>query len=139
MLLEGKHLDRRDKGMIKVRHKGNFRKIENFFERTKYLKILERLNKVGEEGVRALSAATPKRTGKTAASWSYEVTEENGRYRINWFNSNVNKGVNIALIIQTGHGTGTGAWVEGIDYINPAVKELFVNLADDVWREVIKL
>lgn len=139
MLLGVRNMGREVKGMIKVKHKGNFNHIEKFFNRSKELKIMEKLDAVGREGVEALSAATPKDSGKTASSWSYEITKEGGRYKVNWDNSNLNKGVNIALILQLGHGTGGGGYVEGTDYINPAIKTLFENLAEDVWREVINL
>lgn len=125
--------------MIKVRHKGSFNNIEKFFNRYKDAKFTEILNHVGEQGVEALSLATPKDTGKTASSWYYELEEENGKYKVVWKNSNVHRGINIALIIQTGHGTRNGGYVEGVDYINPALRSVFENMAEEVWREVVKL
>lgn len=125
--------------MIKVRHKGSFNHIERFFNKYKDIRVIEILRRVGEEGVNALSFATPKDTGKTAASWYYELEEENGKYKVVWKNSNVNRGINIALILQTGHGTRNGGYVEGVDYINPALRSIFENMAEEVWREVVKL
>lgn len=94
------------------------------------------LDKYGRLGVEYLSSNTPKRSGKTAASWDYDIEERNGDYTIVWTNSNTNQQVNIALILQYGHGTGTGGYVRGIDYINPAMKPIFDNIADDAWKEV---
>lgn len=96
------------------------------------------LNKYGQKGVDLLRQATPKRTGKTAASWSYEISETKGRYEIVWLNSNINKGVNIALIIQYGHGTRQGAYVKGVDYINPVLQDVFEEMAEDLWKEVVR-
>mgnify|MGYP000277965666 CR=1 FL=1 len=97
------------------------------------------LDKYGRAGVEALSSATPTRTGVTAASWSYKINRKNGSVSLDFYNSNINKGVPIAIIIQYGHGTGTGGWVEGIDYINPAIQPLFKKLADDAWKEVTSI
>lgn len=98
---------------------------------------LERtLAKYGDRGVAALSAATPVDSGKTASSWSYDLEIGAGRSVITWTNSNINKGVNIALILQYGHGTGTGGYVQGRDYINPAMQPIFDQIAEDLWKEV---
>lgn len=94
------------------------------------------LRKYGEYGVIALKAATPYDSGKTAESWDYEIQHRGSRSKIIWKNSNINKGVPIAVILQYGHGTGTGGYVQGVDYINPALKPVFQNLADEAWREV---
>ena len=94
------------------------------------------LKKYAEEGVQALSAATPVDSGKTAASWGYEIEETKSGLTIYWTNSNVNKHVNIAIIIQYGHATGSGGWVEGRDYINPALQPIFDQMADALWKEV---
>lgn len=94
------------------------------------------LKKYAEEGVQALSAATPVDSGKTAASWGYEIEETKSGLTIYWTNSNVNKHVNIAIIIQYGHATGSGGWVEGRDYINPALRPIFDQMADALWKEV---
>ncbi len=123
---------------IIITHKGNFKKTEKFFKRASDFKINSVLNKYGKKGVEALAAATPMRSGTTAGSWSYSIEKNRGGYVISWDNSNVNQGVNIALILQYGHGTGTGGYVQGIDYINPALKPIFDALADEAWQEVTK-
>lgn len=97
------------------------------------------LDKYGREGVAALSSATPKDSGLTAESWYYEIENKNGRAAITFNNSNINDNVPIAIILQYGHGTGTGGWVEGRDYINPAIQPLFDKIANDAWEEVNKL
>ena len=124
--------------MITIRHKGNFEKTDKFLKRIKereYAKILE---KYAARGVEALRLYTPKDTGTTASSWTYEIKSTNNGMSIVWHNHNVNKGVNIALILQYGHGTRRGGYVSGRDYINPALRPIFDNLADDAWKEVTK-
>lgn len=123
---------------INFTHKGNFNHLETFLTKTAHMKALIRpiLNKYGRKGVEALAEATPKDTGKTAESWDYRVEETDNGYRIVWTNSNVNKGVMIAMLLQYGHGTGTGGWVEGVDYINPAIRGIFNDMADEAWKEV---
>lgn len=123
--------------MIEFRNKGNFDKTFAFLKRNRKIQIVN-LEKYGEEGVEALRAATPIDTGLTADSWYYEITESDGRLAIQWLNRNVNKHVNIAVILQYGHGTGTGGWVEGVDYINPALRPVFDHIAKGVWEEVTK-
>lgn len=125
--------------MIMFRHKGDFSKLTNFLNKSKKVVNLGTLDKYGREGVAALASATPVDSGKTAESWSYEIIHENGMSTINFRNSNINQGVPIAIILQYGHGTGTGGWVEGRDYINPAIQPVFDKLADEAWREVTKL
>lgn len=122
--------------MIIVRHRGDFKKTKNFLDRMKERSYLKNLEKYAQEGVAALSAATPVDTGKTANSWTYEIEHIDTRYAIYWINTNENKGVNIALILQTGHGTGSGGYVQGIDYINPAMKPILQKIADEAWKEV---
>lgn len=122
--------------MIIVRHRGDFKKTKNFLDRMKERSYLKNLEKYAQEGVAALSAATPVDTGKTANSWTYEIEHTDIRYAIYWINTNENKGVNIALILQTGHGTGSGGYVQGIDYINPAMKPILQKIADEAWKEV---
>lgn len=122
--------------MIKVKQKGDFKKSEKFFKWVVKREYIKFFNEVGEKGVKALQEATPKRTGKTAASWSYEVQSTSKGLSITWTNSNTNKGANVAILIQLGHGTSTGAYVKGIDYINPALKPVFDTFANDVWWEV---
>lgn len=118
--------------------RGTFALTQAFLKRLEEQRYLRVLSKYGEIGVQALSEATPKDSGITASSWSYEVKMKDGNPGIFWSNSNVNQGVNIAIILQYGHGTGTGGWVEGMDYINPALKPIFDKLIDDVWKEVTK-
>ena len=125
--------------MITIRQRGDFSKLNKYFERVKEAAKIGVLDKYGRAGVAALASATPTRTGQTAASWSYEVTRQNGSVAIEFKNSNVNKGVNIAIILQYGQGTGTGGWVEGRDYINPAIQPIFDQLADEAWKEVTKV
>lgn len=125
--------------MIRFVSKGDFSKTDTFFE--KLLEVFNHgeLNKYGERGVEALRMATPMDTGKTAESWDYEIDRSEGVTKIIWTNSNINDGVNIALILQYGHGTGTGGYVVGRDYINPAIQPIFDQIADEAWREVTKI
>lgn len=125
--------------MISFRQKGDFSKLDKYFEKLREAAKIGVLDKYGRAGVKALSSATPTRTGVTAASWSYKINRKNGSVSLDFYNSNINKGVPIAIIIQYGHGTGTGGWVEGIDYINPAIQPLFKQLADDAWKEVTSI
>lgn len=125
--------------MIKFTHKGDFSKATQYFEKLKEATKLDILNKYGQQGVAALSAATPVRSGLTASSWDYEVQNSGGSSVIYFTNSNINKGVQIAIILQYGHGTGTGGWVQGRDYINPAIQPVFDKMAEEIWREVTNL
>ncbi len=120
-------------------HKGSFKNTDRMLQRMSRFEISRILNKYGERGVAALSAATPVDTGKTAESWEYEVEKTHTGWAISQNNTNINNGVNIALILQLGHGTGTGGYVEGIDYINPALAPLFDQLANEAWQEVTKV
>lgn len=126
--------------MISVRHKGNFAKLTRYLERAKGATRLGILDKYGREGVAALASATPVDTGLTANSWSYEIKRErDGIVALSFHNSNIQNGVPIAIILQYGHGTRNGGWVEGRDYINPSIQPIFDRLADEAWREVTKL
>ena len=125
--------------MITFRQKGDFSKLTRFLERAKEAVKLGDLDKYGREGVAALSSATPIDSGKTAESWYYEIKNQNGSVSINFLNSNVNKGVPIAVILQYGHGTRNGGWVQGRDYINPAIRPIFDKIAESAWREVTKV
>ncbi len=125
--------------MISFRQKGDFSKLTRYFERVKEAARLSILDKYGREGVAALASATPVESGKTADSWYYEIERQNGLATISFYNSNVNKGVPIAIILQYGHGTGTGGWVEGRDYINPAIQPIFDKLTEEAWKEVTKI
>ncbi len=122
--------------MIKLRSKGNFNKTYRFLKKAREWRDRKLLDMYGQLGVNALKSATPKATGKTASSWFYTITEEENSTTITWNNSNVNKGVNIAIVLQYGHGTGTGGYVRGIDYINPALAPIFEKLAARAWEEV---
>lgn len=123
--------------MVSFRHKGDFSNLEKMLKNSfgkDYRRVLDRY---GQEGVAALAAATPKDTGKTASSWTYEITQQkNGTLSITWKNTNINNGANIAIILQYGHGTRNGGYVKGVDYINPALKPVFDKLADAAWKEV---
>lgn len=125
--------------MISFRQKGDFSKLSRYLERAKEAANVGILDKYGREGVAALASATPTDSGKTAVSWEYEIVRQNGSVSIVFKNTNVNKGVNIAVILQYGHGTGTGGWVQGRDYINPAIQPIFDRIADDAWKEVSRL
>lgn len=122
--------------MITLSQKGDFSKTEKFLKKTLGRNYLKVLTKYGQQGVSALSAATPKDTGTTAASWSYEIEQKGSSISVVWNNSNINKGVNIALILQYGHGTRRGGYVAGRDYINPALRPIFDQMADAAWKEV---
>lgn len=125
--------------MVEFRHKGDFSKVTKYLERARKGANIRTLDKYGREGVAALASATPVDSGVTASSWGYEVKQGNGFAMISFTNSNINRGVPIAIILQYGHGTGTGGWVQGRDYINPAIQPVFDRLANDAWREVTQL
>ena len=124
--------------MISFRQKGDFSKLTHFLERAKESVRIGDLDKYGREGVAALSSATPIDSGETANSWSYEITNKNGSATITFKNSNIQNGVPIAIILQYGHGTKNGGWVQGRDYINPAIQPIFDEIANKAWREVTK-
>lgn len=123
-------------GVIRIRQKGDFRKLSSYFERVKETIKIGDLDKYGRAGVAALESATPIDTGLTSQSWYYTIERQNGTVKLNFHNSNLNEGVPIAIVLQYGHATSTGGWVEGIDYINPALKPIFEHLAEDAWKEV---
>lgn len=124
--------------MITFRHKGDFSKTTKFFEKViKPGRALD-LDKYGKEGVAALVAVTPVESGETAKSWYYEVTREKGMVKITFCNSNVQNGVPIAIILQYGHVTRNGGWVQGRDYINPAIQPIFDKITKDAWGEVVR-
>ena len=125
--------------MIVFRQKGDFSKATRFFERAREAIKLGMLDKYGRAGVDALSSATPVDSGLTASSWSYKIVQGRGVATIEFHNSNFNEGVPIAIILQYGHGTGTGGWVEGRDYINTAIQPVFNKIVEDAWKEVTKL
>ena len=122
--------------MIKITQKGDFSKTYRFLNRIRKRKTRNKFNEFGQMGVDALRQATPKDTGKTADSWSYEVIVTSKYAEIIWSNSNFNKYFNIAVGIQYGHATRNGGYVKGIDYINPAMKPVFDSIANEMWKEV---
>lgn len=122
--------------MISVKQKGDFSKTEKFLKKTLGADYRNILEKYGREGVVALSNVTPMDTGLTASLWRYEIVQEGSSISVVWHNDNVQKGVNIALILQYGHGTRTGGYVVGRDYINPALRHIFDDMANAAWKEV---
>ena len=125
--------------MITFRQKGDFSRLTRFLERAKEAVRLGELDKYGRDGVAALESATPVDTGLTAKSWYYEIERKKGSVSISFHNSNIQNGVPIAIILQYGHGTRNGGWVQGIDYINPAIQPIFDEIAESAWREVTKV
>ena len=125
--------------MISFRQKGDFSKLSKYLEKAKNAIRFGCVDKYGREGVAALASATPVDSGLTASSWYYEITRDNGSTTISFNNSNIKDGVPIAVILQYGHGTRNGGWVQGRDYINPAIRPIFDRIANDAWREVTKL
>lgn len=125
--------------MITFRHQGNFSKLTGYLERIRNAIHLGILDKYGRAGVAALASATPLDSGRTASSWYYKIENNNGSATISFHNSNIQNGVPIAIILQYGHGTNNGGWVEGIDYINPAIQPIFNEIVNNAWREVTKL
>lgn len=122
--------------MIRFKHKGNFNNTERFFQKASKADYFRELEKYGREGVAALASATPIDSGETANSWDFEIVQSNGKVAIYWTNSHINDGVNIAIILQYGHGTRNGGYVQGRDYINPAIAPIFDKIADQAWKEV---
>lgn len=122
--------------MIRFKHRGDLKKTEQFLRHAEKGDYYKNLSALAQKGVDALASATPKDTGATASQWAYKIEKTNSSCKITWVNNNINKGVSIALILQYGHGTGTGGYVEGRDYINPAIKPVFDQIAEDVWKEV---
>lgn len=124
--------------MISFTVRGSTKKTEDWLKKMQKAAFFSRLNSYGQEGVTALAAATPVESGLTAQSWTYRVSKRKGRYTITWNNTHVVDNVQIAVIIQYGHMTRNGGWVEGIDYINPVIRPLFKKIADEIWNEVKK-
>ena len=125
--------------MIGFRQKGDFSKTTSYLQKLKNTQIRNILERYGREGVAALSSATPVDTGKTAGSWYYKIEQTNTYTSLIFCNSNINNGVPIAIILQYGHGTRNGGWVEGRDYINPAIQPIFDKIVEQAWGEVTKL
>lgn len=125
--------------MISFTQKGDFSKITRFLEKVKGVAHNSALEKYAQEGVEALSAATPVESGETANSWYYEIERKKGEVAIAFCNSNIQNGVPIAVILQYGHGTRNGGWVQGRDYINPAIQPVFDKIAEAAWKEMAKI
>ena len=124
--------------MITFTQKGDFSKLNGFLNNLKGALGRSNLDVYGEKGVQALASATPYDTGNTVASWYYKINKENGITSLEFCNSNINDGVQIAIILQYGHGTGTGGWIEGRDYINPTIQPIFDEILNEMWKEVCK-
>lgn len=122
--------------MISLNKKGDFSRTSKFLKKMKELNQLKMLDKYGREGVSALAANTPVESGLTSTSWYYEIRRKGDQVSLVWLNSNLNEGVPIAIILQYGHGTGTGGWVEGRDYINPAIRPVFDKILNELRKEV---
>lgn len=137
MKQEEVNIIQKDKSMISLTASGDFNNTEKFLkniEKKTYINGI--LEQYAQEGVQALSEATPFRTGRTASSWSYEIENTSDGFTIHWINTNIHRNVNIAVILQTGHGNIRGGYIEGRDYINPAIRPVFDKIADEVWKEV---
>lgn len=125
--------------MITFKQSGNFEKTDTFLRNAKRASYLRVLSKYAEEGVAALAQATPKESGETATSWSYEIKEGRGSVSVVWKNNHVVNGANVAILLQYGHGTRNGGYVQGRDYINPAMRSVFDKMADAAWKEVTRV
>jgi len=124
--------------MINITQKGDWDPTQKYLDRLRILNLNTVLNKFGSMGVAALSSATPVKSGQTAASWYYEIIQRRGYYSIRWHNRNNENGAPVAILLQYGHGTGTGGYVQGRDYIMPAIRPIFDQMADEAWREVTR-
>ena len=125
--------------MISFRHSGNFKNTERFFKKASNINYTKILDFYGKAGVNALEKATPVDTGLTASSWEYSYKINKGSFLISWNNTNIENGTCVAILIQYDHGTKNGGYVQGIDYINPALKPIFDSLADQAWKEIANL
>lgn len=125
--------------MISIEQKGDFKALTAYLKKVNKNAKIEILDKYGQEGVRLLSKATPVCSGKTANSWYYKIERSKNSVSLNFYNSNINKGVPIAIILQYGHGTRNGGWIQGRDYINPVIQPLFNKLAQEAWKEVTEV
>lgn len=137
MRLERNSLTQEGDSLIRITTKGDFNNTFRFLNKMSKFQINKILEKYGQMGVEALRSATPIDSGKTAESWGYEISVGKEGATIHWTNTNQNKGVYIAVILQYGHGTGTGGYVQGIDYINPAIRPVFDKIAEEAWMEVV--
>lgn len=125
--------------MISFRQRGDFSKLTRYLERAKEVARIGDLDKYGRQGVAALESATPKDTGLTSKSWKYEIKQSKGSVSISFYNTNIQNGVPIAILLQYGHGTRNGGWVQGRDYINPAIQPIFDEIVKSAWKEVTSL
>lgn len=134
LIIRGDHMG------ISFNHRGSFKNIDRFLKNASSIekKYLHIFKKYGQEGVKALSENTPKDTGTTANSWYYEIVKRDNSLSLIWSNSNLDSGTPIAILIQFGHGTRSGGYVEGVDYINPSLRPIFNKLSIELWREVNK-
>lgn len=124
--------------MIEFTQKGDFSKTNNFLERALNVVKLGNLDRYGREGVEVLSANTPKDTGKTASSWYYRINRSKNSVQLQWCNSNMTDGIPIAILIQYGHGLQNGAFLEGEDFINPSIRPIFNEIANNIGKELSK-
>lgn len=122
--------------MITFIHKGNFKKTDKFLDDIITRSRYKNLQRIAQKGVQALSSVTPTDTGLTAASWGVEITQTVSETTITWTNSNTTNGIPIVILLQYGHVTGTGGYVKGIDFINPAMRPIFDEILREVWKEV---
>ena len=125
--------------MFNLKVTGDWKKTERFLKNAQNKNVLSILQKYGSQGVTALANATPKDSALTASSWDFKINHNSRGYSLEWYNTNENRGVNIAILIQYGHGTGTGGYVPPVDYVNPAMKPIFDKIAEDIWKEVSNL
>lgn len=137
MKLEKNNSTQEGDSLIRITSKGDFNNTFRFLNKMSKFQINKILEKYGKIGVSALASATPMDSGRTAESWGYEISVEKEGATIHWTNSNQNNGVYIAVILQYGHGTGTGGYVQGVDYINPAIRPVFDKIAEEAWMEVV--
>lgn len=131
--------DREVNFMIHLKTHGSYKRTISFLDRLLEYFKKGGLNKFGERGVKALQEATPKDTGLTSKSWTYQIVHQKGRASIVWSNNNVQDHVNIAIILQYGHATRRGTWVEGRDYINPAMRSVFDSISREAWEEMMRV
>ncbi len=136
-MLEKKNSEQEGDILIRISSKGDFNNTFRFLKKMSKFKVDNILEKYAKMGVTALSNATPVDSGMTANSWSYEIVHSSEGATIHWTNTHQNNGVYIAVILQYGHGTGTGGYVQGRDYINPAIRPVFDKIAEEAWMEVV--
>lgn len=125
--------------MITIKCTGDFKNTTKFLERARKLSIQQILERYGQEGVKALQAATPIDTGETSSMWGYKVSTGRNSSSITWTNDSINDGIPIVILIQYGHGTKNGGYVSGVDFINPAIQNVMDKIADSAWKEVTKV